>query len=261
MSCSPATEIQGFTEPYQDIDVAASEMGIVEAIHIKEGDRVTENQLLVQMDDSVLEVTLEIAKSIKQSRGRLESAMEDLHQQTITVKKLNELIARKHASSQELDRAESKRRIAQANLKAIQEELQVKTLEYERTLVQLEKRCLRSPIDGVVTRVLRDCGESVLPSDPVIVRVVQLDPLLVIFLVPADLARELSVGRAVNVRFMDPTHMASGSIEFVSPTIDPQSGTTRVRVRLPNPDERLHCGTTCYLDFADTYSPLAAKHP
>ncbi|MCA9168601.1 MAG: efflux RND transporter periplasmic adaptor subunit, partial [Planctomycetales bacterium] len=45
-----AVEIQGFTEPYQDIDVAAAEAGIVEAIHVSEGDRVHENQLLLQLD-------------------------------------------------------------------------------------------------------------------------------------------------------------------------------------------------------------------
>ena len=45
-----------------------------------------------------------------------------------------------------------------------------------------------------------------------------------------------------------------GKIEFVSPTADPQSGLSRVRVRLPNPKERLPCGATCYLLLADVSS-------
>ena len=40
-SWSRAVEVDGFTEPYQDIDVAASEMGLIEVIAVKEGDRVT----------------------------------------------------------------------------------------------------------------------------------------------------------------------------------------------------------------------------
>ena len=258
-SSSPAVEIQGFTEPYQDIDVAAADMGIIAAINVREGDRVREDQILVQMDAAVLQVTVEIAKSIKEARGQLETATEELKIQTQILAKLEELRSRDHASRQELERAQAQKRIAEARLKAVREELEVKTLEYERALVQLEQRRLRSPIDGIVTRVLKDRGESVLFSDPVILKVVQLDPLLVIFLVPADLARELTVGQTVGVRITDTAATARGEVEFVSPTTDPQSGTTRVRVRLPNPEERLPSGATCYLDFASgSSSHLAA---
>jgi RND family efflux transporter MFP subunit len=252
-SSSSAVEIQGFTEPYQDIDVAAAEMGIVEAINVKEGDRVKADQILVRMDTAVLEVTLRIAKSIKESRGQLESATEELELQTKVVGKLEVLRSRQHASSQEIERAETQKRIAKARLKSVREELEVKALEYERALMQLERRRLRSPIDGIVTRILKDRGESVLLSDPVLVKVVQLDPLLVIFLVPADQAQALTNGKTIDVRIGE-TGTTPGKIEFVSPTADPQSGLTRVRVRLPNPEERLPCGATCYLTLDDQSS-------
>ena len=143
--------------------------------------------------------------------------------------------------------------------KAVREELEVKTLEHERARVQLERRRLRSPIDGIVTRILKDRGESVLLSEPVILKVVQLDPLLVIFLVPADLARNLAVDQTVPVRIAEIAKAAQGKVEFVSPTIDPQSGLTRVRVRLPNPEERLPCGATCYLILTDNSSSHLAS--
>jgi multidrug efflux pump subunit AcrA (membrane-fusion protein) len=38
---SHGSEVDGFTEPYRDIDVAASEMGPLVAIEVREGDRVT----------------------------------------------------------------------------------------------------------------------------------------------------------------------------------------------------------------------------
>lgn len=246
-ACSNATEIQGFTEPYQDIDVAAAEMGIVHTIAVKEGDRVTEDQILVRMEAAVLEVTLEIAKSIKESRGRLESAAEELDLQTKMVEKLQVLLSRQHASQQELERAEAQMRIAEARLKSVQEELEVKTLEHQRAEVEFERRQLRSPINGIVTRIGKARGESVSLSDPVILKVVQLDPLLVIFLVPADQAGTLKNGKTVGVRIAQSGTATKGEVEFVSPTTDPQSGLTRVRVRLPNPQERLPCGATCYL--------------
>jgi RND family efflux transporter MFP subunit len=203
------------------------------------------------MDAAVLEATLDIAKSIKESRGRLESALEELQLQTKMVGKLAELHTRQHASRQELERARAQQRIAEAHLKAVREELAVKTLEYRRAQVQLERRRLKSPIDGIVTRILKDRGESVSLSEPVIVKVVQLDPLLVVFLVPADLTPQLESGKQVNVKFADTAQIVKASVEFVSPTTDPQSGLTRVRVRLPNPKEQLPCGATCYLLLAE----------
>ena len=121
VSSLPAEEIQGFTEPYQDIDVAVAEMGIVEAINVKEGDRVKADQILVRMDAAVLEVTLKIAKSIKESRGRLESAAEELELQTNMIGKLEVLRSRQHASPQELERAQAQKRIAEAHVKAVRE--------------------------------------------------------------------------------------------------------------------------------------------
>ena len=258
VSSLPAEEIQGFTEPYQDIDVAVAEMGIVEAVNVKEGDRVKADQILVQMDAEVLEVTVKIAKSIKESRGRLESAAEELELKTTILGKLQMLRSRQHASSQEVERAQSQKRIAEAHLHAVREELEVKTLEYERATVQLERRRLRSPIDGIVTRILKDRGESVLLNDPVLVKVVQLDPLLVIFLVPAEQARTLTNGKTIDLRIAETT-TTQGKIEFISPTADPQSGLTRVRVRVPNPKERLPCGATCHLILDDQPSSQLAN--
>lgn len=255
------SEVQGFIEPYQDIDVAAAEMGIIESIQVKEGDRVRSGQVLVQMDSKELQVTLAIAKEIKQSRGRLESASAELQLQSKLVRSLVELRSRDHASEQELDRARAQEEIAKARLMSVQEELDVKTLEHERVKIQLERRRLRSPIDGICTEIKRDPGESVLLSDPVVIKIVQLDPLLVIFLVPADEARNLKTDEIVEVRILGTQKLAKGTVEFVSPTTDPQSGLTRVRVRVPNPGEKLPCGATCYLVLDDQgYSRADASY-
>lgn len=250
-SPSTAVEIQSFTEPYRDIDVAAADMGIVEAINVKEGDRVEKGQLLARIDASVLEATLHIAESIKESRGQLESATAELELKTTMLAKLETLHTRQHASRQEIERARNQKRIAEAHLQAVREELKVKTLEYQRTQVELERRRVRSPIDGVVTQIFKDRGETVLLNEPVLLKVVQLDSLLAIFLVPAAEARCLQRRKSIDVRIAGVPTRVRGDIEFVSPLADPQSGLTRVRVRIANPEERLPCGATCYLQLDD----------
>ena len=193
-----AEDIQGFTEPNQDINVAAAETGIVERVHIREGDRVQSDQLLIQLDSSIHELTLKIAQSIRESRGTLRSVQEELDQQTRTVQKLRALQTRAHASPQEIERAESQQRLAQARLQEVKDQLEVKSLEFERARMQLRRRQVRSPIDGIVTLVLKDRGESVMANDPVLVQVVQLDPLLAVFLVPAQQARQLKPKQTKN---------------------------------------------------------------
>ena len=123
----------------------------------------------------------------------------------------------------------------------------VRTHEYERAGAQLEQRRIVSPIAGIVTQIYKDEGEFVSPSDPVVVKIVQLDPLLVVFLVPVVEARELAAEASVKVRIDSAEQPVEGVVEFVSPTADAQSGTTRVRVRIANPGEKIPSGANCHL--------------
>ncbi|MHB8974748.1 MAG: efflux RND transporter periplasmic adaptor subunit [Pirellulaceae bacterium] len=246
-SQSPSAEIEGFTEPYRDIDVAASEMGRVISLEVREGDRVTTGRLLARLDEEVLNAMLKIAKADMESAGRLEAAQAELRMHQESFEKLEGLLQRNHATQREVDRARAQKEMAEARVKATQEELAVKSLEYARTQAQLAQRRVSSPIDGVVTRVYKDPGEFVSPNDPVLVKVVQLDPLLIVFSVPAAEARKLAAEETVRVRIESAAKPVEGVVEFVSPMGDAQSGTMRVSVRIPNPDERVPSGTTCHL--------------
>jgi RND family efflux transporter MFP subunit len=242
-------EIDGFTEPYRDIDVAAPEMGQLVSLEVCEGDRVSEGHVLARLNGEVLHATLEIAKAAMESAGRLEAAEAELRMYQDSLEKLEKLLERNHATPREVFRAQAQKDMAAARVKAAREDLTVKTLEYERACTQVEQRRVVSPIDGLVTQVYKDEGEFVSPSDPVVVRVVQLDPLLVVFSVPVAAARTLAPDEAVHVRIEASKQKAEGVVEFVSPTADAQSGTTRVRVRIPNPGEAISSGVTCHLQL------------
>lgn len=250
-----ANFVEGFTEPYRDVDIAAGEMGTLAAIEVKEGDRVTAGQIVARLDEEVLQATLEMVRAEADFQGRLESAVAEFELQSDLLARLEELRAQKHASHQEVARAQTQKMIAEARLKSVREELAVKQREVQRITAQLKQRRLVSPIDGVVTRIYKDVGEFLSPSDPVAIKVVQLDPLLVVFAVPFDAARRFKANETVRVRVDSKSNEVEGLIEFVSPTADPQSGTTRVRVRLPNPDEQLLSGIPCRL-LVPSDSPL-----
>lgn len=234
--------IEGFTEPYADILLAASEMGTLSEVMVKDGDEVKAGQMLAKVDDGVLLASLAVAKAGMEAEGELRSAQTQLELKKVELQKLNELFGRQHASQKELDRVNGEVAISEARIQSVREELHVRALEYARIEAQLKQRQIVATIDGVVVEVRKDRGEFVSPSDPVVARVVQLDPLLVVFSVPSTRRNEVKAGETVSMQIGESADPAQGLVEYVSPTTDASSGTFRVKIQLPNPGLKLHGG-------------------
>jgi RND family efflux transporter MFP subunit len=195
----------------------------------------------------VLEVSLQIAATSKEARGQLNSAEAELRLRTERLKSLEALRESEHASEEEVIRATEEKEVAEGNLLAVHEALQVKGLEFHRIQAQLERRQVRSPIGGVVAQIYKDRGEFVAPTDPIVLTLVQLDPLLATFSVPASSAYRLKEGQKVTVKVGPSAKAASGTIDFISPVINAQSGTVTVKVQFPNASGQFRSGDNCRL--------------
>ena len=252
--------IEGFTEPYADIDMAAAEMGTLSRVEVKDGDVVKAGQLLANLDDAVLQASLEVARAGMTAEGELKSAETQLELRKVELEKLRELFGRNHASQKELDRVSGEVRIAESRLQSVREDLAVRKLEFARIEAQLQQRQIRSTIDGIVVEVRKDCGEFVSPSDPVVARVVQLDPLLVVFAVPTDRRNQIKKGGSVNLQIGDLKVSSTGIVEYASPTADASSGTFKVKVRLANPNRVWHGGEKTVLMLDDNL-PTISPNP
>jgi RND family efflux transporter MFP subunit len=242
-----AAEIEGFTEPYRDLEVAASDTGIIASIDVKEGDRVQKDQILGTLDQKLLNATLEIADKSKGAKGRINSAQADIRMKAERAEKLQQLLTRKHASQEEVDRSVVEKEVAQAQLLAVQEELVVRALEYDRIKIQIEQRIVRSPIDGVVVRMHRDVGEFVSGNDPVVATIVQLDPLIATYSIPSIFTKEIKPNEEVNILIGEGKTATKGTVDYIAPVTDAQSGTIQVKVRVPNPNNVFRSGEKCLL--------------
>jgi membrane fusion protein, multidrug efflux system len=245
--CARAEQIDGFTEPFRTINVAATEAGVLTSLHVGEGDRVRKGQLLATLDSDFLEAAREVARAGKDAIGRLKSADAMLQFKKERLQNLYELRTQGHAYQEEVKRAESDVRIAEAEVLAAKEEQIAKAREYARIEVQLDRRKIRSPVDGIVTRLQKQVGEYVPSTDTSVLTIVEIDRLLVIFPVPRAVAARLTAGSKVAVGFADVQKAAEATVEAVSPLTDPESGTVRVRVILDNPRALLPCGVACWL--------------
>lgn len=210
-------EVDGFTEPYRSVDVAAVEIGIIAEMKVREGDVVSKGQVLATLDNELQKALLAIAQENVDARGRLESARAERALRTHHMEKLEALLLKGHARHDEVERARADVAIAQANVRSAEEDHTIRELEYQRMSVQLKRRNVLAPIDGVVADIHKDEGEYVAPTDPCVLHMVQLDRLWGTFSIPGSHAAALTVGDRVPVRVASGATAVEGVLEYVAP--------------------------------------------
>ncbi len=244
---SQASQLDGFIEPYRTVNVGTAELGIIESLDVCEGDVVQQGQVLAVLDSDVYKSIVAIAAEQMKARGRLESAQAELRLRQNRLAKLVELRENGHARQEEVERARTDAAISEAQVLAAREELLVRKLEHDKALVQLERRTIRAPLDGVITKSHKQQGEFVAPNDPFLFTLVQLNPLLATFSVPSHEVGSLRTGQKVIVTIVGNDVRVNGIVELVSPVTDAESGTVRVKVRIDNPQGVYRSGERCLL--------------
>jgi RND family efflux transporter MFP subunit len=254
-----STDIEGFTEPYRTINVAASEPGLVSSIDVAEGQQVQAHQVVANLDQAILEASLRIAQARMEAKGQLDSAKAEMRFRSERLENLKASRINEHASQEEADRAITEVAIAEAQVIAAEEALAIGRLEHERILTQIERRKIRSPINGVVIQLNKEISEYVAPTDPVVMTIVQLDQLLAVFSVPSKQAASIRHGQPMRVLLGDAKTAISGSVEFLSPVTNAQSGTLTIKVRLANVDGKYRAGEKCSLLLGDGVPRMTSK--
>lgn len=241
---------EGFAEPYRTVQVASPEPGIVAEVHVREGSRVAKGDLLVELDTGTLEIALAIAKTRRDATGRQRAAHAELTLRAQRRAKLEELLAKGNASLEEVDRAIADEEIAAATLASVEEDRQANALEVDRIAEQIDRLRVRAPLDGRVTRVLREPSEHLSLSQPGVVTLVQLNPLRVVMFAPIVRIEAIQEKEKVTVRFTDLSRDVDGTVEYISPVSDAQSGTVEVHIVVPNGDESIRGGSRCSVRWA-----------
>ena len=232
---------EGFTEPYQTIDVAAAETGIVQDVRVELGQAVKKGEVLGTLDDDVLKASLEIAQLKANSTAAIDAAKAELELKQQRLNALTDINRTGGGSREEFARAQADAELSRAKLKAAEESLAADRLEVKKIEAQLLRRSIRSPIDGVVTEIHRDPGEFLSLTEPKLFTLVRLDRLRAKFFVPADQTTRLSLGQRVKLASAEEKSL-TGELEFVSPVTHAESGLVRVDVILDNREGRVRSG-------------------
>lgn len=226
----------GVTEPVEEIDLAFPEVGIISEINVEEGQSVKKRDLLARLDARSHEARQKIAAMKAESESRIRSAQAELGLREKRLAKLKGL-GSGNTNPDELARAavDYETALSQYEL-ALEESTQAK-IELEQVTIEIERRTLRSPIDGIVTRILRDEAESVGGGETLVMSVVNLEELDLIVHIETGIAEQMAKMGSVMVDRVGQEggkYLAKASVMFVSPVVDASSGTRRVRLRLDN---------------------------
>lgn len=212
-----AEEFECLVEPFDEIELGSPVPGVLGEVSVERGDRVTKGQVVAMLESSVEEADLAVAQAKAEFAARKVERNEDLYR---------------------------KRMISTHQTDEMETEMNLLRLEAQQAEARLNRRAIRSPVNGVVVKRKLSPGEYV--QDEGILTVAEIDPLRVEVAVPARLLGLLRVGMVGQVTWEIPRigrHAAT--ITVVDPVIDAASGTMGVRLELPNPGFKLPAGTKC----------------
>jgi macrolide-specific efflux system membrane fusion protein len=192
-----------------------------------------------RFDDAVSQSELD-GKRLQSEKAELD-AKQSRFEQEIDGLKLD--VAREALHGQEMVVGAADLEVAKSEAEQEISELQatLKRHELEIARLDLQRRRIASPLDGVVVEILRQRGEWVEPGEPV-VRILRLNRLWVEgFIRVEDLSQcvENSQVKLTVVLNPEETVAVEGRIVYVGREVDPVNQDVMVRAEIPNDDLRL----------------------
>lgn len=240
--------IDGYISPFRSIELSSDEAGAIAKLAVEEGDLIEAGGTVARLDDRVQELQVQIAEELAQTSSQLIAANQLLEKRKEISRRLGELQQRGHASQSEIIRAEMELSIAQAKVLAAKEEKAVREIELRRAEVQLDRRTITSPFDGIVAKIHRREGEFLSPLHPEVATIIQVDKLLASFAIMSNQLDQFSIDQEHTIR-LENGSLIKGRVYRIGVETDSQSGTVEIKLLIENPNLKLRSGESCSLNF------------
>lgn len=241
IAVQPVSDPDEFTarvEAIESVQVRARVPGVLDRVAFEAGQMVAAGDLLFEMEPDQYEAAAAAARA---QLSRAEAARQDARR---TLERMTTLLDRQTVAQAEFDQAQAAFDMASADVEAARAALRSAELDLSYTRIT-------APIDGRIGRALHTRGNLVGADSGALARIVQLDPVRVVFSVPEGMVTTLRQQRAEDGR-VDPQALRltlrlpndtdygqTGRIEYVANEVDAQTGTIAVRLVFPNPERLL----------------------
>ncbi len=185
--------------------LTAAVTGIVRRVLATEGQAVHAGELLVALDERI-------------AQARVVRAQSSVHFAEQTLARNNELLAQQNTSQRRVEESEQALAIAKADL--------------DGARAELDLTHVRSPIDGIVSRLYVTQGQSV-DANEVVAEILDRNRLVIAARVPSEDIGRVDLGQTAYVmatRTDDSKSVAT--VSYIGPSVDPKTGTVLVRLAL-----------------------------
>ncbi len=167
----------GKVQPKKLVNISADTVGRVTKLSVEEGDAVKKGQFLLQIDPEILESAVELSEAglaagreaVQSTRVLVETARANLDLAEQNIARLERLRRDELISQEVLDRAEAELKVRRSELEARETEVRAQEQRLEQEVAalrsarhNLSKVTLDSPMDGLVSRLNIEEGETVL---------------------------------------------------------------------------------------------------
>ena len=149
----------------EEVNLSTEQPGRVTAIYVNEGDEVERGKLLLQIDDERYRTTVEQREaSVRIQRIAIERQQTQIDNLRRQWERTAELSARRLIDDDSFDTATNNLRIAEIDLRSSQEQLSQTQAQLEQALDDLSKTQVFAPINGTVTSLDIEVGETAIAS-------------------------------------------------------------------------------------------------
>lgn len=219
--------ITGDLHPIETVEVRARIEGDVTGVYVREGQRVTQGQLMARFESSEQESGLRSAEADRvAAESELATAKWNL-EQTAELFKAGAVSERDYKSAQQsVVSTQARLAAAQARVRA--------------TGSLMRDTRVLAPTAGIVSRRLVENGEHVARGASLFT-VVRSEVLELAADVPARQANAVRVGQTVHLQTEGRSF--DGKVARVSPTVDPTTRAVKVYMQIPNGDNSIKGGT------------------
>lgn len=216
----------GNLEAVNKVDVFSQIPGVIENCLVREGDMVKKGEVLAELDDD------ELILNYRQAQTTLSQALVNKENLAQTLRRNEELYKDQLLSDQQIEQIRAQYALAESQVKSARVALDMAKLNLSRAKI-------RAPMSGKVA--VRNCenNQRVSGAD-ILFRISDLSKLQVkIYVTAEDVHRIEKEKRPVRLTFdalregqFDKVY--EGKVSFISPVVNPDSGTVEVRVEVAN---------------------------
>jgi RND family efflux transporter MFP subunit len=265
-------EFTGRTDAVKTVELKAQVTGYLQEVRFKEGDKVTQDQVLFVIDDRTFQADLKKAQAdVAKAKAQIKLSEARLTQANAQLARARRLgIGRGNITPEEYDKIVADREEAAATVTANKATQASAEAAVAVAQLNVDFTRIKAPFDGRMSRALIDPGNLVKKEDTALSTIVTLGQMYAYFDVDErsmlrfrrllhqgkiQSARETTVH--VEMALADEQGFPhQGTINFIDNRLDPNSGTLRVRGLFKDPNNFFSAGM-----FARVRVPIGKAHP